>query len=392
MQKENLTAVNDAVNELCVDDEDYDALRSSINDFDNFDHIALAQKVEKHELLEFRRIAATIYKKHKRWEQSIRLSKADKMYKDAIDTCSASGDPALAEDLLRFFVDVCDKECFCATLYTCYKIVTPDVALELAWRSTYVDFAMPYVIQYARHLHDTIAELAIEGPRFLPHTDEGSATKEKFTELLRMMLSVGALTAALIDTGNATGNVGDGLDVGQRAAGVVQVMRRTYHDGGLAFRGNNSTSSYGLYFANRYAHRVYTQTVPFDEGSSRIVVGTDLPQRAEETYKIGATAKNQLLEYRKTFESDSASLRDKATAIGGQTLLAATEAFKQALSKATSAASQGLEVVKVAANVALKATGYGLFPTVHDLREGWVKVQYYQFLLSGHGTRHESGS
>ena len=159
MQKENLTAVNDAVNELCVDDEDYDALRSSINDFDNFDHIALAQKVEKHELLEFRRIAATIYKKHQRWEQSIRLSKADKMYKDAIDTCSASGDPALAEDLLRFFVDVCDKECFCATLYTCYKIVTPDVALELAWRSTYVDFAMPYVIQYARHLHDTIAEL-----------------------------------------------------------------------------------------------------------------------------------------------------------------------------------------------------------------------------------------
>ena len=150
VQKENLTAVNDAVNELCVDDEDHDALRSSINDFDNFDHIALAQKVEKHELLEFRRIAATIYKKHKRWEKSIQLSKADKMYKDAIDTCSASGDPALAEDLLRFFVDVCDKECFCATLYTCYKIVTPDVALELAWRSDYVDFAMPYVIQYAR--------------------------------------------------------------------------------------------------------------------------------------------------------------------------------------------------------------------------------------------------
>merc|ERR1712167_253210 len=107
----------------------------------------------------FRRIAATIYKKNKRWEQSIRLSKADKMYKDAIDTCSASGDPALAEDMVRFFVDVCDKECFCATLYTCYKIVTPDVALELAWRSDYVDFAMPYVIQYARHLHDTIAEL-----------------------------------------------------------------------------------------------------------------------------------------------------------------------------------------------------------------------------------------
>ena len=124
--------MNDAVNELCVDDEDYDALRSSINDLEQLDHIALAQKVEKHELLEFRRIAATIYKKHKRWEKSIQLSKRIRCIKMP-SSCCASGDPALAEDLLRFFVDVCDKECFCATLYTCYKIVTPDVALELAW-------------------------------------------------------------------------------------------------------------------------------------------------------------------------------------------------------------------------------------------------------------------
>jgi clathrin heavy chain len=159
VQKDNLTAVNDAVNELYVDDEDYEALRSSVDDFDNFDHIALAQKIEKHELLEFRRIAAYIYKKNKRWEKSVQLSKADKMYKDSIDTCAASGDAAIAEDLLRYFVDVCDKECFCATLYTCYKIVQPDVAIELAWRSGYVDFVMPYVVQYTRHVHEKLAEL-----------------------------------------------------------------------------------------------------------------------------------------------------------------------------------------------------------------------------------------
>jgi clathrin heavy chain len=125
VQKENLTAVNDAVNELYADDEDYEALRQSIDDFDNFDHIALAQKIEKHELLEFRRIAAYIYKKNKRWNKSVQLSKADKMYKDSIDTCAESGDSEIAEDLLRFFVDVCDKECFCATLYTCYKVTSP---------------------------------------------------------------------------------------------------------------------------------------------------------------------------------------------------------------------------------------------------------------------------
>ncbi len=41
--------------------------------------------MEKHVLLEFRRIASYVYKKNKRWQQSITVSKADKMYKDAID-------------------------------------------------------------------------------------------------------------------------------------------------------------------------------------------------------------------------------------------------------------------------------------------------------------------
>lgn len=106
VQKENLTVVNEALNELYIDDEDYESLRESLDGYDNFDQIALAIKIEKHELLEFRRIAAYLYKKNKRWAQSVTLSKADKMYKDAIDTAAESGDADLVEDLLRFFVDV----------------------------------------------------------------------------------------------------------------------------------------------------------------------------------------------------------------------------------------------------------------------------------------------
>ena len=159
VQKENLSAVNEAVNELYIEDEDYESLHQSIDDYDNFDQIALAQKIEKHELLEFRRIAAYLYKKNKRWQQSVSLSKADKMYKDAIETTFSSGDPELSEELLRFFVSVQDRECFCATLYTTYTLVKPDVAIELAWRNGYQDFVMPYVIQYTRHLHERLAEL-----------------------------------------------------------------------------------------------------------------------------------------------------------------------------------------------------------------------------------------
>jgi len=106
VQKENLSVVNEALNELYIEDEDYESLRESIDAFDNFDQIALAIKIEKHELLEFRRIAAYLYKKNKRWAQSVSLSKADKMYKDAIDTAAESNDQDLVEELLRFFVSV----------------------------------------------------------------------------------------------------------------------------------------------------------------------------------------------------------------------------------------------------------------------------------------------
>lgn len=40
-----------------------------------------------------------------------------------------------------------DRECFAAVLFTCYELIRPDVALELAWRNNYYDFFMPYIIQ-----------------------------------------------------------------------------------------------------------------------------------------------------------------------------------------------------------------------------------------------------
>lgn len=159
VQKENLSVVNEAVNELAILEEDYEGLRSSIDDFDNFDQIYLAQRIERHELLEFRRIASYLYKKNKRYLQSVALSKQDKMYKDAINTAAESGDAEIVEDLLRFFVASADRACFASTLYTCYDLIRPDVVLELSWRYGYTDFAMPFIVQYVRHLHDKIGVL-----------------------------------------------------------------------------------------------------------------------------------------------------------------------------------------------------------------------------------------
>merc|ERR1711957_948300 len=74
----------------------------------------------------------------------------DKMHKDAMETARESGAKDLCDELLKYFVDEGHKECFAACLYTCYDLITPDVAMELAWRKGMLDFSMPYLIQVLR--------------------------------------------------------------------------------------------------------------------------------------------------------------------------------------------------------------------------------------------------
>ena len=147
IQKENLSVINESLNDIYIIEEDYEMLRTSIDDYNNFDQLYLAQKLETNELLEFRRISAYLYKQNKRYIQSIELSKNDHMYKDAIDTASVSNDYDITEDLLRYFVTGSENNeaSFAAMLYTTYDLIRPDVVLELAWRYKYNDYAMPYL-------------------------------------------------------------------------------------------------------------------------------------------------------------------------------------------------------------------------------------------------------
>ena len=45
VQSNNVSAVNEALNQIYVEEEDYERLRESIDLHDNFDQIGLAQKV-----------------------------------------------------------------------------------------------------------------------------------------------------------------------------------------------------------------------------------------------------------------------------------------------------------------------------------------------------------
>ena len=63
VQQTNTKEVNEALNELYLNIEDYESLRESITQYPNFDSYNLAKATENHELLEFRRIAAYLYRK-----------------------------------------------------------------------------------------------------------------------------------------------------------------------------------------------------------------------------------------------------------------------------------------------------------------------------------------
>ncbi|KAM5263324.1 clathrin heavy chain 2 [Ctenodactylus gundi] len=159
VQSDNNKSVNEALNHLLTEEEDYQGLRASIDAYDNFDNISLAQRLEKHQLIEFRRIAAYLYRGNNRWAQSIELCKKDHLYKDAMQHAAESRDPELAQKLLQWFLEEGERECFAASLFTCYDLLHPDVVLELAWRHNLMDFAMPYFIQVMREYLSKVDKL-----------------------------------------------------------------------------------------------------------------------------------------------------------------------------------------------------------------------------------------
>ena len=85
------------------------------------------------------------------------MSKQDKLYKDAMITAAVSGSPEVAEELLSYFVDIGNKECFAAMLYICFDLLHPDLVEELSWQHGLNDFFMPFRIQLQRSTMERVS-------------------------------------------------------------------------------------------------------------------------------------------------------------------------------------------------------------------------------------------
>jgi len=211
VQSNNNYDLNEALNEIYVEEEDAESLKASILEFNLFDQLNLAKKIENHPLLEFRRISALVYRQNKKYQQSVDISKKLEFYKDAIETALESATPQLCEDLIRFFAGHGDKECFCASLYTCYEYIKPDVAMELAWRYDMTEFIMPFMIQTFKDLTSRIDYMQRRAE------DKDKKEKEEKEEKILQPLDIASFNVnpqamALFDpTSNMGGGFGGGM-------------------------------------------------------------------------------------------------------------------------------------------------------------------------------------
>lgn len=99
--------------------------------------------------------------KNSKWDESITLSKQDKLFKDAIITAAASASTDVAEELLNYFVHIGNKECFASMLYVCFDLLRPDIIAELSWQHGLNDFYMPYHLQVQRSTADKVDRIVL---------------------------------------------------------------------------------------------------------------------------------------------------------------------------------------------------------------------------------------
>jgi len=71
-------------------------------------------------------------------------------------TAAVSGSTEVAEELISYFVDIGNTECFAALLFICLDLIRSNVVEELSWQHGPNDFYMPYKIQVQRSLVEKV--------------------------------------------------------------------------------------------------------------------------------------------------------------------------------------------------------------------------------------------
>lgn len=193
----NNSVVNQAYHDLMIEEEDYKALQVAVDSYDKFDQLDLAARLEKHDLIFFKKIAAQLYRRNKKWSKSLAILREEKLWADAIETAAISQSTEVAEELLNYFVDTNNREGFVALLYTAYHLIRYEVVLELAWMNSLEDLIKPYEISVKKEQYSNVQKL-------LEQSKSGAKSDAAQSEDQPLLLTNGAM--AYQATGQAFGN------------------------------------------------------------------------------------------------------------------------------------------------------------------------------------------
>ena len=195
-----------------------------------YDQLTLAKKIENHPILEFKRISALVYRKNKKFAESIEISKKLNFYKDAIDTALESRKEQYVNELLKFFAERKDKESFAACLYTCYEFIKPDIAMELAWRYGMTEMCMPFMIQTMRDLNKKMEKM--ESKDELREQKDKEDKKHEGEGTVDMNMFMGSNAMMIYQPAMQNNSPGMGMGMG---------MNQNQGMGGFGMGGNNNT-------------------------------------------------------------------------------------------------------------------------------------------------------
>ena len=140
VQKHDTKILNNCINGMLVEEEDYEALRKSLELYRNFDRVGLCSTLVTHSLMELRRVASWIHAESGRHQDAVDIALKDKLYVDATHFAAASGDADVVHKLLDYFISNSLNECFAAALYTCYEHIQVCHHHPLQHASTHICF------------------------------------------------------------------------------------------------------------------------------------------------------------------------------------------------------------------------------------------------------------
>lgn len=195
--------INQALNEILLEEEDVEGLQLSISRSDRFDTDVLAKRLASHALPQFRRLAAHIYKQARRWDDAIAILKADALYSEALSLAAESKSRTCAESILRYFGDLKNETMFAACLVNAYGLIRVDVAIEIGYRNGWQGSLLPFLCQTMREYQEKVDRLERD-------VESLRSTAANSTAVTNGGL-VGAMGNLMITGGNSAGGGGGSI-------------------------------------------------------------------------------------------------------------------------------------------------------------------------------------